>query len=100
MQHVAFTLTEARLEEARARLERAGVPYLGPINVGVDTFSIYFFDPNGIRLEFSCQRGDGAEVHVVERWAQTKAEALADLRTLSDDAEWLASVVAHLPDRR
>jgi catechol 2,3-dioxygenase-like lactoylglutathione lyase family enzyme len=100
MQHVSFTLTEARFEEARARLERAGVSYLGPIHVGTQTYSIYFFDPNGIRLEFSCQRGDGAEVCVVERWAQTKEEALAELRALSDDPGWLAGVVAHLPDGR
>jgi len=37
---------------------------------------------------------------VVERWTQTKAEALEELRTLSSDEEWLRSVTAHLPDRR
>jgi catechol 2,3-dioxygenase-like lactoylglutathione lyase family enzyme len=100
MQHVSFAVTEARFEDVRARLEAAGVPTLGPIHVGTQTWSIYFFDPNGIRLEFSCQRGDGADVRVVERWTQTKAEARAELETLSSDRAWLERVVAHLPDRR
>jgi len=81
-------------------LRAAGVPADGPIDILPGLVSVYFFDPNGIRLEFSYQRGDGAEGRLVERWAQTKEEALADLRTLSDDRDWLAGVVAHLPDRR
>jgi catechol 2,3-dioxygenase-like lactoylglutathione lyase family enzyme len=100
MQHVSFSVTEERFEEVRSRLAAAGVSTLGPIHVGTQTWSIYFFDPNGIRLEFSCQRGDGADVRVVERWTQTKAEALAELETLSRDRAWLDRVVAHLPDRR
>ena len=62
--------------------------------------SVYFFDPNGIRLEYSCQIGDGADMRVIERWTQTRAEALAELRTLSADEGWLESVTAHLPERR
>jgi catechol 2,3-dioxygenase-like lactoylglutathione lyase family enzyme len=98
MQHVSFAVSEARFAEVRASLERANLPYLGPINVGCDTWSMYFYDPNGIRLEFSHQRE--AEPKVVERWRQTKAEALEELRTLSKDSQWLETLVAHLPDRR
>jgi catechol 2,3-dioxygenase-like lactoylglutathione lyase family enzyme len=98
MQHVSFAVSEKRFGEIRACLERVKVSYLGPIDVGCDTWSIYFFDPNGIRLEFSHQRE--AEPKVVMRWQQTRAEALSELRTLSEDPAWLETVVAHLPERR
>jgi catechol 2,3-dioxygenase-like lactoylglutathione lyase family enzyme len=98
MQHVSFAVSEERFEKVRARLDAAKLPYLGPINVGCDTWSLYFYDPNGIRLEFSHQKE--AEPKVVERWRQTKAEALEELRTLSQDSKWLETLVAHLPDRR
>ena len=98
MQHVSFAVSEVRFNEIVARLKQAGLPYLGPLNVGAETYSVYFFDPNGIRLEFSHQKE--AEPKVVERWRQTKAEALAELRTLTEDPAWLETMVAHLPERR
>jgi catechol 2,3-dioxygenase-like lactoylglutathione lyase family enzyme len=98
MQHVSFAVSEERFSQIRTALEKANLPYLGPINVGCDTWSIYFYDPNGIRLEFSHQKE--AEPRVVERWRQTRAEALVELRTLSQDSQWLETLVAHLPERR
>jgi glyoxylase I family protein len=96
MQHVSFAVSEQRFSEVRKNVEEAGIAYLGPVNVGVETWSIYFYDPNGIRLEFSHQKE--ADPKVVKRWTQTKAEALAELRTLSQDPAWLERMVAHLPD--
>jgi catechol 2,3-dioxygenase-like lactoylglutathione lyase family enzyme len=98
MQHVSFCVSEQRFEDVKRRIEGRGIEYLGPINVGCDTWSIYFFDPNGIRLEFSHQ--EEAQPQVVQRWQQTKAEALEELRTLSSDQKWLETLVAHLPERR
>jgi len=98
MQHVSFAVSEERFNDIKQRVEAARISYLGPINVGVETYSIYFYDPNGIRLEFSHQKQ--ADPRVVERWTQTKAEALAELKTLSDDKAWLETMVAHLPDSR
>lgn len=98
MQHVSFAVSESRFYEIIERLKKAELSYLGPMHVGAETYSIYFFDPNGIRLEFSHQKE--AEPKVVERWRQTKAEALAELRTLSEDPAWLETMVAHLPERR
>ena len=100
MQHCSFAITEARFADITARLTRASVACVGPVNVGVDTFSIYLFDPNGIRVEFSYQKNDGADVRVVERWTQTKDEALAELQTLSSDPAWLTQTTAHLPNNR
>ncbi len=100
MQHCSFTLTEARFAQMLERLAQAGVPVVGPIPVGAGTTSVYFMDPNGIRLEFSYQAQDGDDVRVVERWTQTRDEALAELRSLSSDTDWLSRVTQHLPERR
>ena len=98
MQHVSFAVGEAKFKEVFRKIKDEKLPYLGPINVGCNTWSIYFYDPNGIRLEFSHQKE--SDPQVVKRWTQTKAEALEELRTLSSDEDWLRSVTAHLPDRR
>jgi catechol 2,3-dioxygenase-like lactoylglutathione lyase family enzyme len=98
MQHVSFAVSEERFNDVRKRVAAAGLPMLGPINVGCETYSIYFFDPNGIRLEFSHQKE--AQPRVIERWKQTRTEALAELETLSNDKAWLETMVAHLPERR
>ena len=100
MQHCSFTTTQQRFDELHQRLKDAGVPLIGPIPVGAATWSLYFFDPNGIRLELSWQEDDGDDVHVAERWTQTRAEALAELRSLSQDEGWLQRVTAHLPTDR
>lgn len=100
MQHCSFTTTEAQFKVLHQRLLDEGVPVIGPIPVGAQTWSIYFFDPNGIRLEYSWQEHDGNDVRVVERWTQTRDEALAELRSLSDDEAWLNAVTRHLPATR
>jgi hypothetical protein len=62
-------------------------------------FSIYVMDPNDIRLEFSCQPGNGeGEPLIVPLVTQTKNEALQELRSLSSDQKWLAKTVASLAD--
>lgn len=100
MQHCSFTATEERFGQLADRLKHAGVPLIGPLPVGSNTWSVYFFDPNGIRLEFSYQSGDGSDVQVVERWTQTQGEALSELASLSSDKAWLEHVTRHLPTER
>ena len=51
--HIALEVAdEAALVAARDRLEANGHPVVGPLNHGF-VKSIYFFDPNGIRMEFT-----------------------------------------------
>jgi catechol 2,3-dioxygenase-like lactoylglutathione lyase family enzyme len=100
MQHCSFTTTEKRFNEVLARLKDAGVGIIGPVNVGAGTWSVYFFDPNGIRLEFSWQEDDGDDVQVVKRWTQSRTEALVELSSLSEDRAWLDHVTKHLPAER
>lgn len=100
MQHCSFTTTQAQFEVLHQRLLKENVAVIGPVFVGAQTWSIYFFDNNGIRLEYSWQEHDGENVRVVERWTQTRAEALQELQSISSDPAWLASVTAHLPEHR
>ena len=37
MQHVSFAVSEERFNDLKKRIDAAGLPYLGPINVGCDT---------------------------------------------------------------
>ena len=100
MQHCSFTTSKAQFDVLHQRLKDEGVALIGPVCVGAQTWSLYFFDPNGIRLELSWQEHDGDAVRVVQRWTQTQAEALEELKTLPVDEAWLASVTAHLPAAR
>ena len=100
MQHCSFTTTKAQFDILHERLMANGVPLIGPIPVGAQTWSMYFFDPNGIRLEYSWQEDDGENVRVVERWTQTQAEIREELETLTDDLSWIQSKTAHLPATR
>jgi glyoxylase I family protein len=63
----------AELHEAKARLESAGVEVIGVTDHHF-VQSIYFFDPNGFRLEFTC------EVGPAEYMAKKAASAHEELR--------------------
>jgi catechol 2,3-dioxygenase-like lactoylglutathione lyase family enzyme len=62
VQHISFTVSgEQELVEAKARLEKRGIKVLGPKN-GHRFNSIYFFDPNGHRLEYTyCKQPMGPQ---------------------------------------
>jgi catechol 2,3-dioxygenase-like lactoylglutathione lyase family enzyme len=100
MQHCSFTTTKAQFDVLHERLKVRGVPLIGPIPVGAKTWSMYFFDPNGIRLEYSWQEDDGDDVQVVQRWTQSQDEIREELETLTDDTGWIRERTAHLPARR
>jgi len=52
--HLALRVdSEQELQEARRRLEAAGIEVKGPIDHDGFVKSIYFFDPNGVRLELT-----------------------------------------------
>jgi hypothetical protein len=82
MQHCAFVVTAERFREVEARLKAHGIDHIGPIAQLPGLLGIYFYDPNGIRLEFACQPEDGQDPAVIPCVTQTKAEARAELATL------------------
>jgi len=95
MQHCAFVVTPERFADIERRLARHGLDYLGPIPQLPGLLGIYFYDPNGIRLEFACQPDDGASQRVVDCVTQTAAELRRELATLPGaTAEWLARRLA------
>jgi catechol 2,3-dioxygenase-like lactoylglutathione lyase family enzyme len=80
VQHIAFEVSSLdELVEAKARIEARGIAVLGPTDHGLFK-SIYFFDPNGHRLELAVNVGTpeqlrrAAEVApaMLEEWSRTK----------------------------
>lgn len=64
----------AALERIKARLEAAGVEVIGVTDHHIFK-SIYFFDPNGIRLELSAQVASGEEMQVQSQTAHARLAA-------------------------
>ncbi|PHS28264.1 MAG: glyoxalase [Robiginitomaculum sp.] len=80
VQHIAFELESVEaLLAAKAKIEAEGLDVIGPTNHGIFK-SIYFFDPNGHRLELAVNTHtveQMAELHKVapdmlEEWSRTK----------------------------
>jgi catechol 2,3-dioxygenase-like lactoylglutathione lyase family enzyme len=97
MQHVALATDAAGGAELLERLARAGIENSGAIESFPNLFSVYFYDPNGIRLEFAWQAApiDGNAITVLESVKQSRHEALAELRTLTTDEAWLERATAY-----
>lgn len=97
MQHVALTVTPERFDDIERRLNENGVPHSGRIPQLPGLLGIYFYDPNGIRLEFACQPDDGNAPGVIQCVTQTQAQALRELETLDDvSREWLEDMTSNL----
>jgi glyoxylase I family protein len=63
LQHMAISVDADQFAAAKAKLEEAGVEYLGPDRGAED--SLYFRDPNGMGLELYCEelgRFEGTEL--------------------------------------
>ena len=87
MQHVAFAVTPTQFQALQDRLRAAGVPADGPIDIPPGLVSVYFFDPNGIRLEACCQPAAGEDPRVIASVHQTGAEMHKELDTLSSKTQ-------------
>jgi catechol-2,3-dioxygenase len=89
VQHIAFEVEgEASLLAAKARLEAMGVAVLGPTDHGVFK-SIYFFDPNGHRLELAANTGADAELMELKRVAPLMLEEWSRTKKAPRHAAWL-----------
>jgi catechol 2,3-dioxygenase-like lactoylglutathione lyase family enzyme len=81
VQHIAFKVKDREtLLGYRAHLEAQGVEVLGVTDHGA-FHSIYFFDPNGHRVELACpdpeeaamlERMDAVKWQMLEEWSRTK----------------------------
>jgi len=73
--HIAFRVdTVEELAAMKARLEAAGVAVLGVTDHHIFK-SIYFFDPNGVRLELSAQLADAAQMQQESHSARERLDA-------------------------
>jgi lactoylglutathione lyase len=80
VQHLALEVASMdELLAAKERLVAAGIDVLGPVNHTIFK-SIYFFDPNGHRLELAANSGtpemmqklDEVKWEMLEEWSKTK----------------------------
>lgn len=80
VQHLALKVDSVdTLIATKARLEAAGIEVIGPTDHTIFK-SIYFFDPNGHRLELAADTGtpemmkklDEVKWDMIEEWSQTK----------------------------
>ena len=80
VQHIAFKVeSEAVIVAAKARLEAAGIPVVGITDHTIFK-SIYFYDPNGHRLELAADTAtpdqmkqlDDVKWEMLEEWSRTK----------------------------
>ena len=70
VQHIAFKLDSLADQTLMlARLKAAGVEVLGPVNHGIFD-SIYFFYPNGHRLELTCRTASDEQMNILKQTAQ------------------------------
>jgi catechol 2,3-dioxygenase-like lactoylglutathione lyase family enzyme len=73
--HLALQVeSEAKVDEAKKRLEAAGVEVLGPKLHDGQFRSIYFFDPNGIRLELTVNTTPADEKKSFRRNARAECD--------------------------
>lgn len=89
VQHIAFEVkSETALNEAKSRIESEGLDVLGPTNHGIFK-SIYFFDPNGHRIELVANTATQAQLDELRRVAPAMLEEWAQTRKAPRHAAWL-----------
>ncbi len=89
VQHIAFRVkTMDELLDAKARAEEHGLDVLGPTNHGIFK-SIYFFDPNGHRVELACDTGTPEQMAELNRVAPDMLEEWSRTKKAPRHAAWL-----------
>ncbi len=89
VQHIAFQVADFdTLRTAKAHIEAQGVDVLGPTFHGVFR-SIYFFDPNGHRLELACDIGTADQYAELARVAPVMLDEWSRTKQAPRHADWL-----------
>ena len=89
VQHIALKVDDRQtLEASKATLEAAGIEVLGPINHGIFD-SIYFFDPNGHRLELAADKGSDEQLRSLKQVAEDMLDEWTVTRKAPRHAAWL-----------
>ena len=89
VQHIAFEVgSYDELLAAKKHIEAQGVDVLGPTNHGIFQ-SIYFFDPNGHRLELVANTSTPEQIEELKRVAPDMLEEWSRTRKAPRHAAWL-----------
>jgi glyoxylase I family protein len=89
VQHIAFELEDYdALLEAKAQVEAEGIDVVGPTNHGIFQ-SIYFFDPNGHRLELVANTQTQEQIDELKRVAPDMLEEWSKTKKAPRHAAWL-----------
>ena len=91
VQHIAFEVESVEaLVAARNQVEKAGLSVIGPVNHGIFK-SIYFFDPNGHRLELAANTGTPEMMDKLHDVAPLMVDEWSKTKKAPDHAAWLHS---------
>ena len=94
VQHIAFELgTMEELIAAKERLVNAGIDVLGPTNHGIFK-SIYFFDPNGHRIELAANTRTAEQMKTLNEVAEEMLEEWSQTKKAPRHAAWLHELAA------
>lgn len=94
VQHLALKVVDmGSLLAMKARLEENGIEVLGPVHHGIFK-SIYFFDPNGHRIELACDIHSKAQMDELRCVAPAMLEEWSRTRKAPRHAAWLHELAA------
>jgi catechol 2,3-dioxygenase-like lactoylglutathione lyase family enzyme len=94
VQHIAFKVPDvASLLAAKARAEARGLEVIGPVHHGIFK-SIYFFDPNGHRLELACDICTADQLAELKRVAPDMLDEWSRTKRAPRHAAWLHDKIA------
>ena len=89
VQHIAFEVPDMEsLKAAKSHIEAQGISVIGPTFHGIFR-SIYFFDPNGHRLELACNIGTPDQHAELKRVAPLMLDELSETKKAPRHADWL-----------
>jgi catechol 2,3-dioxygenase-like lactoylglutathione lyase family enzyme len=89
VQHIAFEIDSVEdLVSAKEHIESQGLEVLGPVNHGIFK-SIYFFDPNGHRIELAAHTGTPEQMKMLHDVAPDMLAEWAVTKRAPNHAAWL-----------
>jgi len=89
VQHIAFEVDDMdALLSAKEHILSEGIEVLGPVNHGIFE-SIYFFDPNGHRIELAANIGTAEQMKQLNEVAPAMLEEWSVTKRAPQHAAWL-----------
>lgn len=89
VQHIALQLKDSEaLVKAKAELESKGLDVVGITEHGIIR-SIYFFDPNGHRVELTCVTGTAEQMKTLQKIAPEMLEEWSKTKKPPRHSSWL-----------